>query len=127
MAAITRSRASGSETTGRRASRMIHSTYGCNWSESVMLDALPPLAQPVARALHTHLQRGDTNTSQRRPLRITHFFDVLQEIVLTQQRVQLRGNALHELFIFTVPDLRRVERSLQHRFLTQEHTLSLRA
>src|ERR1051326_866400 len=123
-AIMMRSRAAWSVTTGRCASRAIHSTYGC-WSESVMLDPLPSLAQAIACALHTHLQRGDANTSQRRHLLITHFFDVFQKERFSQQRVQLIEHSLNKLFIFAGPTRRTIRRVQQHRFFSNEHLFSM--
>src|SRR2546428_684662 len=77
-AAMIRARAAGSVTTGRCASRAIHSTYECS-VESLIFDPLPAFAQTIARALDTHLQRRDADTSKRRHLFVAHLFDVLQE------------------------------------------------
>src|SRR5438067_3204497 len=87
-AAMTRARAATSVTTGRFASRAIHSTYGCN-SESVILDSFPPVTQAVARPFYPHFQRRNSYPSQRRHFLVAQVFDVLEQKCFTKQWIQL--------------------------------------
>src|SRR5581483_6953914 len=124
-AAMIRSRAAGSVTTGRRASRAINSTYGCR-SESVILDTFPAFSQSIARPLDPHLQRGDANTRERRHLLVTQLLDVLEEKRLPQQRVQLTEHPLNEFLLLSRPHHRAVRRVQQQRFLSHEHLVAMR-
>src|SRR3954464_15545027 len=102
MTASSRSRASGSTVTGRRASNAMRSMIGSS-SESVILDSIPTFAKALAGALDSHLQRRHTRPRQCRHFLVAQLFDVLQEKSFPQQRVQFVQYSLHELLVFARP------------------------